>query len=566
MGRFFSDKVETAIPYIYYDLGAQRGQEGFRLLQEACREGDADAYCLLARCLYGQEYTWLGHDFPVDEDAADELIYQSVMMGSALGTLIAMRCGVMNKELQEAMPLASLKAAYDIILEKAEAGNAFCQMVIGNVYYWYDFLQIENINPEDFDSDDAFESFIHENMLKCEYWYKSALDGGVATAGANLILMYIDGIEGVLPPQPEKAKELDRIYAAKGYPNYQYFYACDLFDEDKHEEAYPLFCKAAEAGEPRAYFFVGNYYENGVAAPHDDAKAAEYYQKAIDSNIPVKAGCYNRLGAMYFDGRGVEQDYDKAFRLLKWADDSGKTGNWGAYYLGYCYTYGEGTERDYVLARKYLEAVDWDCQDAFFLLGWLYCNGEGGPEDIAKGVSYLQKAKDLPEAQEELSHYKKNFFGKWVRRDKTETVLRGLLRLQSMFGSDKKEAPQLPQPSTTFDWILTIRSRLNSEDTPTPAYGQVEKALRSLTTEPEQLIILWQQNPNNADAYWFIRCSVYARSKDNDIYLIEVAFPHNGGTEFWQKTVKYLTDALPYFDAAYHHKIIDFTGFEKQEE
>lgn len=155
---------------------------------------------------------------------------------------------------------------------------------------------------------------------------------------------------------------------------------------------------------------MGNYYENGIAAPHDDAKAAEYYQKAIDSNIPVKAGCYNRLGAMYFDGRGVEQDYDKAFRLLKWADDSGKTGNWGAYYLGYCYTYGEGTERDYVLARKYLEAVDWDCQDAFFLLGWLYCNGEGGPEDIAKGVSYLQKAKDLPEAQEELSHYKRTFW------------------------------------------------------------------------------------------------------------------------------------------------------------
>ena len=75
---------------------------------------------------------------------------------------------------------------------------------------------IEDINPEDFDSDEAFESFIHENMLKCEYWYKSALDGGVATAGANLMLMYIDGIEGVLPPQPEKAKELDRIYAAKG--------------------------------------------------------------------------------------------------------------------------------------------------------------------------------------------------------------------------------------------------------------------------------------------------------------------------------------------------------------
>ena len=63
MEHFFSDKVETAIRYIYYDLGAQRGQEGFRLLQEACREDDADAYCLLARCLYGQEYTCWGMIF-----------------------------------------------------------------------------------------------------------------------------------------------------------------------------------------------------------------------------------------------------------------------------------------------------------------------------------------------------------------------------------------------------------------------------------------------------------------------------------------------------------------------
>ena len=48
MGHFFSDKVETAIRYIYYDLGAQRGQEGFRLLQEACREGERLSPCAAA--------------------------------------------------------------------------------------------------------------------------------------------------------------------------------------------------------------------------------------------------------------------------------------------------------------------------------------------------------------------------------------------------------------------------------------------------------------------------------------------------------------------------------------
>ena len=47
MGRFFSDRVETALKYIYYDMGAGRGQEGFQLLQEAVWDGDADACCLL---------------------------------------------------------------------------------------------------------------------------------------------------------------------------------------------------------------------------------------------------------------------------------------------------------------------------------------------------------------------------------------------------------------------------------------------------------------------------------------------------------------------------------------
>ena len=38
------------------------------------------------------------------------------------------------------------------------------------------------------------------------------------------------------------------------------------------------------------------------------------------------------------------------------------------------------------------------------------------PEDIAKGVEYLQRAGDYGEAKEELRRYKKTLFGKWVRR------------------------------------------------------------------------------------------------------------------------------------------------------
>ena len=70
----------------------------------------------------------------------------------------------------------------------------------------------------------------------------------------------------------------------------------------------------------------------------------------------------------------------------------------------------------YAKAFTYLNRIDWDCPHAFYLLGKMYCNGLGVPENIAKGVEYLQKAGDYVEVKEELRHYKKTLFGKWVRR------------------------------------------------------------------------------------------------------------------------------------------------------
>ena len=143
MGRFFSDRVETALKYIYYDMGAGRGQEGFQLLQQAVQDGDADACCLLARCLYGPEYTWPGHDFPVDEQTGDELMRRSVLGGSAIGTLLSLRSGVMDRQLAQAMPFGSLQEAFDLVEDKAEHGEPFCQMLIGNVYFWGDFVTVQ---------------------------------------------------------------------------------------------------------------------------------------------------------------------------------------------------------------------------------------------------------------------------------------------------------------------------------------------------------------------------------------------------------------------------------------
>lgn len=413
MGQFFSDPVERALQYIYYDLRSRRGQEGFRLLQQAS-DGDADACCLLARCLYGPEYTWPGHNFPVDEQAGDELMRRSVLGGSAIGTLIALRCGIMNDQLEHTMPLESLQAAFDIVLDKAEHGEPFCQMVIGNVYYWGDFLRIQKKGRQSFDSDDAFLSYARENISRCEEWLWRSLRSGIPTGGVNLANFYREGEKGLISPRPERAIEVYRYGAEQGYPDYLFYYANELYDQGKKGEAFEYYRNAAELGEPRAFFWAGYSYELGDGVPKDNVQAAQYYQQALSAPIQEKVNPANRLGMFYYDGHGVERDYAKAFQLLKWAEDNG--GPAMLYYLGACYANGQGTQQDYAKAFSYLDRIDWNCHPGFYLLGKMYCNGLGVPADIAKGVEYLQKAGDEPDAKEELRHYKKTFFGKWVRR------------------------------------------------------------------------------------------------------------------------------------------------------
>ena len=144
MGKFFSDDVETALQYIYYDnrLRLHRGQEGFDLLVKASGEGDGDADCIMARCLSGYQYVWPGYHFPQDDRQAAKLLHRSIERGSALGILIAKRSGALTPVWQKKAPI-SLQEAFRQVLEKAAGGDAFCQYTVGNTYFWWDFLSIE---------------------------------------------------------------------------------------------------------------------------------------------------------------------------------------------------------------------------------------------------------------------------------------------------------------------------------------------------------------------------------------------------------------------------------------
>ena len=414
MAAVLSKEVRQALQDIYYNERTGRGREAFALLERASQAGDGDASCVLARCLCGYQYVWRGHGFPEDDDRAISLLHKSVEQGSALGVLVALRSGELTPSLEKRMPFESLQAAFSEAEALAEGGDAFSQYVVGNAYFWWDFLRIQNKGADSFSSPAAFKAYLKENISKCEDWFWKAFRGGVYFAANNLNQYYTKGDEDIIAPQPEKAKGLWKIGAECGHPLHQSFYADELKEAERYEEALHWYKEAAEGGNFNDWYEVGHMYWEGLGTEKDPAYAVSCYEREL-ARDPDHMGGNNHLGRAYFLGQGVPQDYAKAFHYLSVAHD--RTGSkWGALYLAKCCFYGLGAPQDYAKALQFLGEVSWNNQEADYMRGCIYAQGLGVPADIKRGVEYLQKAGNFAKAREELLHYKKTLFGKWVRR------------------------------------------------------------------------------------------------------------------------------------------------------
>ena len=107
-------------------------------------------------------------------------------------------------------------------------------------------------------------------------------------------------------------------------------------------------------GLANAQFILGALYFNGQGVPQDYAQAAEWSRKAADQGY---AGAQNILGALYANGQGVPQDYARA-------------------------------------AEWYRKAADQGFAAAQNSLGALYANGQGVPQDYAQAAEWYRKAAD----------------------------------------------------------------------------------------------------------------------------------------------------------------------------
>ncbi|MCI9269296.1 MAG: sel1 repeat family protein [Lawsonibacter sp.] len=414
MGKYFSDTVDNAIEAIYYTYDKERAAACLQSLADASNAGDGDASYILSRCTSGPQYSWKYHPFQENDEVTEQLIRKSILQGSAMGVLGAMRCGMLTPEMEEAMPFATLKEAWNTVYEKAQAGCLFAMNMIGNTYFWLDVVRIEGKGPNDFPSKEAFGQWLRESELKCIPWFEKAFRGGMGFAGRNLYNLYNDGDDGTFPPDKAKALELAKLGAELGYPNWQEQYAILIEKEDgRAQEALDLYFAAAKQGQLNAWYNVGKAFMEGKIVPKDCPRAMECFELGLED--PNAIGCANLAGKLLYLGQdGVPQDYGRAVQLFERAHALKNT--WGNDMLGSCYLFGYGCQKDPARALQLFQEVDYSTNLLNYGLGTIYTQGLSVPEDIKKGVEYFQKCRNYAPAQEALLNFKKTLFGKWVRR------------------------------------------------------------------------------------------------------------------------------------------------------
>ena len=147
----------------------------------------------------------------------------------------------------------------------------------------------------------------------------------------------------------------------------------------------------AEKGDAKAQFCLGAMYFCGDGVQQDYMEAVKWWRKAAEKGDAKAQSC---VGNMYSGGLGVPEDDVEA---VKWRRKAAEQGHAKAQTnLGEMYYEGsKGVPKDYVEAAKwYRKAAAQGDADAQYSLGWMYWNGEGVPRDDLVALQWTQNAAE----------------------------------------------------------------------------------------------------------------------------------------------------------------------------
>lgn len=262
---------------------------------------------------------------------------------------------------------------------------------------------------------------------ECNYSHNSSFISSIAATLGNRAAEFNNGICLMEKKEYGEAYDVFVSAAEKGLAEAQcelgHMYAEGLGvtqDPEKSEHWYRM---AANQGERIALASLGSWYYDGIVVPKNRSEAKKLWIRAlkivpenINSNPRVwetwetwRSYVEARLGTMYLDGDGVQQDYDEALRYLTRAASAGDALAQNS--LGYMYGMGKGVERDYYKAVKwYKEAAMQGYATAQYNMGFMYELGQGVEQDYNKAIEWYKKAaaQGYQDAQKNLNRLYEN--------------------------------------------------------------------------------------------------------------------------------------------------------------
>ena len=222
--------------------------------------------------------------------------------------------------------------------------------------------------------------------------YEEAVSYGSARAMTRLGNLYRSGYLGVRDDETARAcyeQAIEAGDAGGGYNGLGKLYENGYQTEQSYEKALEYYQKGAEEGNADALGNLGDLYYNGYAGlERSDEEAIALYEQAA----AAEEGTF----WMYFYGRGVERDFDKAAAYFRAAADDGSADGYFGLYR--CSLYGQGLPQDREKAIGYLtEAVThnpihWNAMNT---LAGRYFRGDGVPQDSEKAWKILKTAYDM---------------------------------------------------------------------------------------------------------------------------------------------------------------------------
>ena len=352
MAQYFTDRLQRVFHMIFMSYNQQTAQEGLRLLESIVNNQSSitkpaqyelrnattvqgstgeskseevyknsfspeerelgDAYALLARVYAGPRFTWAESGFPEDNMRTYQCLHDSIRRNSPIGTLQALRiAGSITPTVRRDMQL-SFDDAFRVVFDYAQKNDAYCQYIIGNVFFWGDYHTItpakQLLTPDKASFGQRLQRVLQSKSLRegiatlrgtadeetlqaksreyAKLWFKKALEQGLAMFQGNLRNIYID--EG----DYENARRVAHSAAELGNPTMMLYTGLDHHEKGEFTEAFTWFTKGTDLGQPECIAELADYYYHfyeqpmlRATIPYDPVKATELYQQAATKNF-----------------------------------------------------------------------------------------------------------------------------------------------------------------------------------------------------------------------------------------------------------------------------------------